>query len=286
MLIDGKKIADEIQLEIKGLVDKLPSPKPCLAVILVGDHPPSKIYVQRKTKACAEVGITSRRIDLPTDTSEGHLLAILDQLNADPAVDGILLQLPLPPQINPLKAISRLSPTKDVDGLHPINAGKLLIGDQTGFVPCTPLGVKVLLEKAGVEVAGKHALILGRSNLVGKPMAAILMQNYAGANATVTITHSRTRNLKELCLMADILIAAIGQPRFVKADMVKEGSVVIDVGINKITAPELPAGYQIVGDVDFDQVQHKCAMITPVPGGIGPMTIAMLLSNTMKAFVP
>ena len=208
----------------------------------------------------------------------------IEKLNLDNTVDGILLQLPLPAHINPIKVIRHIAPHKDVDGLHPANIGKLLIGDKDTFAPCTPQGIKVMLERSGVEVAGKHALIIGRSNLVGKPMAAILMQSAPGGNATVTVAHSRTANLKALSLMADIIIAAIGQPLFVTADMIKDGAVVIDVGINKIEDKTRTAGYRIVGDVDFDNVKGKCSFISPVPGGVGPMTIAMLLSNTLHAY--
>ncbi len=283
MLIDGKFIANQIQQEIKQTIAKMPGRRPCLAVIIVGDNPASQIYVQRKTQACADVGMTSSKIQLPATASEDELLAEIGKLNANPLVDGILVQLPLPPHMNTIKIINHISPAKDVDGLHPLNVGKMLIGDPKAFFPCTPLGIKELLIRAEVEVAGKHVLILGRSNLVGKPMAAILMQNIQGGNATVTLAHSRTTNLKGLCATADILIAAIGRPRFVTADMVKAGAVVIDVGINKIEAAN-KLGYKLVGDVDFEQVQAKCALITPVPGGVGPMTIVMLLSNTLKSY--
>lgn len=284
MIIDGKAIADQIQLEIQRQVESIQGRKPCLAVILVGNHPASKIYVNRKTQACEAAGILSLRQNLSEDISEQSLLNTLDALNANPDVDGILLQLPLPSHINTAHVLHRISPAKDVDGLHPYNAGKLLMGDTDGFAPCTPLGIKVLLERSGIQVAGRHALILGRSNLVGKPMASLLMQNAPGANATVTIAHSRSSNLKELCLQADILIAAIGSPKFVTADMVKNGAVIVDVGINKIEDLSSAKGYQIVGDVDFENVQEKCAFITPVPGGVGPMTIAMLLNNTVRSY--
>jgi methylenetetrahydrofolate dehydrogenase (NADP+) / methenyltetrahydrofolate cyclohydrolase len=285
MLIDGKKISTEIQQEIKDQIDLLSGRKPCLAVILVGDHPASKIYISRKTEACASVGIQSIRKQFPSDINDQELFNEINALNNDPNVDGILVQLPLPPHINPFKVMELISPSKDVDGFHPLNVGKMLIGETDGFFPCTPLGIKVLLERTGVEVTGKHALVLGRSNIVGKPMAALLMQSTPGGNATVTIAHSHTKNLKELCQTADILIAAIGNPRYVTADMVKEGAVVIDVGINKIADATKKSGYQIVGDVDFHNVEKKCSFITPVPGGVGPMTIAMLLSNTLKSYL-
>jgi methylenetetrahydrofolate dehydrogenase (NADP+) / methenyltetrahydrofolate cyclohydrolase len=284
VLINGKAIAEEIQKEIKLFVDKQPGPKPCLAVIIVGDHPPSVIYVNRKIQACAETGIESIRIALPADISEQNLIAKIEELNRNPTVNGILLQLPLPKHINPIHVVSRISPDKDVDGLHPVNVGKMLIGEKKAFLPCTPHGIQVLLERSNIEVSGKHVVILGRSNLVGKPMAAILMQNAPGANATVTVAHSRSSNLKDLCLSADILIAAIGQPKFVTKDMIKEGAIIVDVGINKIADDTQKSGYKIVGDVDFDNVKDKCAFITPVPGGVGPMTIAMLLWNTIQSF--
>lgn len=285
MIIDGKSIANEIQQEIKNFLSSLKGFKPCLAVIIVGDHAPSLMYVNRKTKACAEVGMESIKIALPATISENALIQEVEKLNQNSKVNGILIQLPLPAHINPIQVLRHISPDKDVDGLHPFNVGKMLIGEQDAFFPCTPYGIKVLLEHSHIDVSGKHVLILGRSNLVGKPMAAILMQNASGANATVTVAHSRSSNLKELCLSADIIIAAIGQPLFVKADMVKKGAVIIDVGINKIDDPSQKAGYRIVGDVDFDQVKEKCTAITPVPGGVGPMTIAMLLSNTLKSFM-
>jgi len=284
MIIDGKLIAAQIQNEIKQELTKRPGRRPCLAVVLVGNHPASLLYVERKRKACAEVDILSVKNHLPLNTSEATLIEEIEKLNLDNTVDGILLQLPLPAHINPIKVIRHIAPHKDVDGLHPANIGKLLIGDKDTFAPCTPQGIKVMLERSGVEVAGKHALIIGRSNLVGKPMAAILMQSAPGGNATVTVAHSRTANLKALSLMADIIIAAIGQPLFVTADMIKDGAVVIDVGINKIEDKTRTAGYRIVGDVDFDNVKGKCSFISPVPGGVGPMTIAMLLSNTLHAY--
>lgn len=282
MIIDGVMIAQQIHEEIRQQIAGLVGRPPCLAVVLVGDHPASKIYVQRKTKACAAVGITSIKRELPATLTTDELLQEIDALNRNPTVDGILVQLPLPKQIDTTQVLHQIDPSKDVDGLHPLNSGKLFLGDPSTFIPCTPLGIKVLLERSNIEVAGKHAVILGRSNLVGKPMAAILMQNALGGNATVTVAHSKSADLKKLCLMADVLIAAMGQPQFVTADMVKEGAVVIDVGINKI-ADNTSKGYQIVGDVDFDRVKDKASAITPVPGGVGPMTIAMLLSNTLKA---
>lgn len=284
MLIDGKAIAAQIQEEIKQEIMRIQGRRPCLAVILVGSHPPSQIYVKRKTVACESVGMRSIQRNFPEQMTEQELIKELELLNADPSVDGILVQLPLPRHMNPVTVLHHLSPQKDVDGLHPENAGKLLIGEQNGFVPCTPLGIKTLLMRSEIDVAGKHVLVMGRSNLVGKPMAALLMQNAPGANATVTIAHSKTQNIKTLSQLADILIVAMGQPKFVTAEMVKEGAVVVDVGINKIPSPDTNRD-QIVGDVDFNKVKDKCSFITPVPGGIGPMTIAMLLSNTLKSFL-
>lgn len=286
MLIDGKAIANQIQQELKEFLASHPGTiRPCLAVILVGEHPPSLIYVSRKTQACADIGIQSIRIDLPSNISEADLIHEIEKLNKTPNVNGILLQLPLPQHIRPLHVINHIHPTKDVDGLHPTNVGKMLIGETDGFLPCTPYGIQTLLKRSHLDITGKHVVIIGRSNLVGKPLAAILMQNHPAANATVTIAHSQTKHLKEICRSGDIVVAAIGQPKFVTADMVKEQAIVIDVGINKIVDPTHKSGYRIVGDVDFEHVQHRCAYITPVPGGVGPMTIAMLLSNTVKSFM-
>jgi len=285
MLIDGKKIANEIQKELKFSLDNISGPKPCLAVIIVGNHPPSLIYVSRKMQACAEVGIESIRIALPSEVSEEELILEIVKLNQNSRVNGILLQLPLPQHINPITVLREISPAKDVDGLHPFNVGKMLIGEDDAFFPCTPYGIKILLERSNIDISGKHVVIIGRSNLVGKPLAALLMQNTSGANATVTVAHSRSENLKNICLTADIIVAAIGQPLFLKADMIKEGAVIIDVGINKINDSSQKAGYKIVGDVDFDEVKGKCSFITPVPGGVGPMTIAVLLRNTFKSFI-
>lgn len=284
MIIDGEKVAADIQQEISHTIQFLTERKPCLAVILVGQHAPSQIYVNRKTQACEAVGIKSIRIQLPDSISEKDLISQIQQLNQDQTVDGILIQLPLPHHIHPQRVNFYIDPHKDVDGFHPLNMGKLLLGDSDGFVPCTPLGIKTLFERYQIEMTGRHAVVIGRSNIVGKPMAALLMQSTPGGNATVTIAHRHTVNLKELCRLADILIVAIGQPHFVQADMVKEGVVVIDVGINKIEDPSRKSGYRIVGDVDFAQVEPKCSYITPVPKGVGPMTIAMLLYNTLKSY--
>ncbi len=284
MIIDGKKIAEEIQQEIKQTIAGYSGRPPCLAVVIAGHHPPSQIYVNRKTQACLEVGIHSIREELPETISEKELLQKIEALNENPSVDGILVQLPLPPHINPIRITHHIRPDKDVDGFHPYNIGKLLIGETDGFIPCTPLGVKTLLERSSIEMTGKHALVIGRSNIVGKPMAALLMQNAPGGNATVTIAHRYSAELPTFCLLADIIIVAIGQPQFLKEEMIKEGAVVIDVGINKISNPAKKGSFQIVGDVDFARVAPKCSFITPVPGGVGPMTIAMLLNNTLLSY--
>lgn len=284
MIIDGKKVASEIELEIKEKVEKLTGRKPTLAVILVGAHPASIVYTNRKAEMCARVGISSIKKAFPETIDEKTLLEEIDKLNLDDTIDGILVQLPLPHHINPEKITTHIDPKKDVDGFHPMNIGNLLIGDSKGFYPCTPLGIKVLLERYKVDVSGKHVLILGRSNIVGKPMAAMLIQNKEFGNATVTIAHQKTKNLEDLTKIADILIVAIGKPLFIKKEMVKEGAVIIDVGINRIQDSTKKSGYQIVGDVDFENVKEKCSLITKVPGGVGPMTIAMLLSNTLESY--
>lgn len=284
MIIDGKKVAEEIQQEIQGKIQQLTARPPCLAVILVGRHPPSQIYVNRKTQACEIVGIRSMKYELPETTSEEELLVKVNELNEDPQVDGILVQLPLPHHINPMRITHCIHPSKDVDGFNPYNVGRLLIGETQGFLPCTPLGIKVLIERHSIDMTGKHALVIGRSNIVGKPMAALLMQGAPGGNATVTVAHRYSRDIKQFCLLADMIIVAIGQPKFITADMVKEGAIVIDVGINKIEDLTKKSGYQIVGDVDFENVAPKCSFITPVPGGVGPMTIAMLLHNTLQSY--
>ena len=283
MVINGKKIADEIRGEIKKSIAELKSPrKPGLAFLLVGHHAPSHTYVNMKKKACADVGIESHVYELPETITEQELLKKIEELNRDPVVDGILVQLPLPSHISEHKITLAIDPAKDVDGFHPINVGKLLLGQTDGFVPCTPLGIKVLLERAKIQVEKKHVVIVGRSNIVGKPLAALLIQKAPHCNATVTIAHSHTQNLPELTRQADILVAAVGRPRFITADMVREGAVVIDVGINR---EESPSGPRLVGDVDFENVEKKCSNITPVPKGIGPMTVTMLLQNTLQSFL-
>lgn len=284
MIIDGNKISKEIQKEVKEEVDSLPGRKPCLAFYLVGKNPASLIYVNNKIKACKEVGISTVKIEMPDTISEKELLDSIKGLNERKDVDGILVQLPLPSHIDVIRVTLAIDPDKDVDGFHPTNMGKLYLGQTDGFVPCTPLGIKTLLERYKIDVSGKHVVMIGRSNIVGKPMAALLMQSAKGGNATVTIAHSYTKNLNEICLLADIIIVAIGKSNFLKADMVKEGAVVIDVGISRIEDPTKPKGYRLTGDIDFPSLEKKCSFITPVPGGVGPMTIALLLQNTVKAY--
>lgn len=272
MIIDGKALAKEKRAEIAKQVEALKEKgvTPGLAVVLVGEDPASQIYVRNKHKACEEVGIYSRKITLPEETTEEELLKIIDELNNDPEIDGILVQLPLPKHIDPDKVILSISPDKDVDGFHPVNAGRLLAG-QDGFFPCTPLAVMELIKSAGVDVSGKEAVVVGRSNIVGKPVSMLLLRE----NATVTICHSKTKDLADVCRRADILVAAVGRPEMITSDYVKEGAVVIDVGINRVGEKK------VVGDVAFDEVKDKAAYITPVPGGVGPMTITMLLYNTL-----
>lgn len=284
MIIDGASIASQIHQELLSQIQHIVGRPPSLHVVIVGDHPPSQIYVKRKTEACKKIGIDSRTYQISPDISEAELLKQIFDLNQNPEVDGILVQLPLPKHINPNHITQAIDPSKDVDGFHLVNLGKLILGDPSGFIPCTPLGIQTLLERSSISLSGKHVVILGRSQIVGKPLALLLMQHTPQANATVTVANSLTKNLKEICQSADVLVAAMGQPLFVKADMIKPGAVIIDVGINRISAPELPKGYRIVGDVDFEEVQKLCSHITPVPGGVGPMTIAMLLNNTVKSY--
>lgn len=281
-LIDGKAIAQVIQEKIAGSISALSHRKPGLAFVLVGNDPGSEAYIRMKKKRCREVGISSFDCELPASISEQRLLEEIEKLNHNPDVDGILVQLPLPDHINAMNIVSAVDPSKDVDGFHPLNVGKMLIGENDGFLPCTPHGVQVMLTHAQIPIHGKHVVIVGRSNIVGKPLAAILMQKAPHCNATVTVVHSQSENLKEICRSADILVAAMGNPHFIKKEMVREGAVVIDVGINRIATPE---GKQIiVGDVDFQEVAPLCSHITPVPGGVGPMTIAILLSNTLLSY--
>jgi methylenetetrahydrofolate dehydrogenase (NADP+) / methenyltetrahydrofolate cyclohydrolase len=283
-ILDGKAVADKILLSLKQAVLQSRKRPPSLAVVLVGNDPASAIYVERKTKACQETLFHSIKKDFLATVDENTLASYIQELNANPEVDGILVQLPLPPHIDEKRIITLVDPQKDVDGFHPVNLGKLVIEDPSGFVPCTPFGIKMLLVESGIDLTGKNVVIIGRSLIVGKPLALLLMQKEKGMNATVTVVHSKTLDLSAICQKADVLIAAIGKPLFVKEDMVKEGAVVIDVGINRLEDPAAKKGYRIVGDVDFETVVKKAAHITKVPGGIGPMTIAMLLFNTFKSW--
>jgi methylenetetrahydrofolate dehydrogenase (NADP+)/methenyltetrahydrofolate cyclohydrolase len=284
-IIDGTIVAESIRAELRGRIAALRTKGivPGLAVILVGDDPASATYVRMKGKACEELGIRSETIVRPGNLSERDLLAEIDRLNLDPGTHGILVQLPLPRHIDPNLVMERIDPRKDVDCFHPINVGRILIGEGEGFQPATPSGVQELLLRSGNDPAGKHVVICGRSNIVGKPLAAMLMQKRPGADATVTLCHSRTNDLASLTRQADILISAMGIPRFIKADMVKAGAVVIDVGTSRVEDPSHPKGSRLVGDVDFEAVREKAKAITPVPKGVGPMTIVMLMRNTVLA---
>jgi methylenetetrahydrofolate dehydrogenase (NADP+)/methenyltetrahydrofolate cyclohydrolase len=277
-IINGTQIAEQIIQEIKEVVAQIQGRKPGLAFILVGNNPASESYIRSKDKACNATNMKSILLRLPVETTQEQLISHIDHLNNDPSIDGILVQLPLPSHIQESIITQAISPQKDVDGFHPINQGKLLQGDDTALIPCTPHGIKVLLEKSQIRVSGKHVVIVGRSNIVGKPLAALLMQKKPGCNATVTICHSQTENLSAVTRTADILIAAIGHPLFISKEMVKPGATVIDVGINRVEG-------KIVGDVDFDQVAPITTYITPVPRGVGPMTIAMLIKNTLLSFL-
>jgi methylenetetrahydrofolate dehydrogenase (NADP+)/methenyltetrahydrofolate cyclohydrolase len=284
-VIDGRAIAAQIQRELAQRVAALNQRgvRPGLAFVRVGEDPASKVYVGRKEKTCAELGIFSETHVLPERTREAELLALLQKLNADARLHGILVQAPLPKSIPEAIVYATVLPQKDVDGFHPVNVGKLMLGDPTGFQPCTPAGIRELLVRSNVKTDGAEVVILGRGNIVGKPMAAMLCQKAAGANATVTICHSATRDLPAHCRRADILIAAMGVAEFVKADMVKPGATVIDVGVNRVADPAAKTGSRLVGDVDFARVQPVAGKITPNPGGVGPMTIAMLMQNTVRA---
>lgn len=282
-LIDGKEVANRVREGLKAEIAELTAAghTPGLAVVLVGEDPASQVYVGSKVKACAELGLYSQKWALPAETTQEELVELIHKLNADDRIHGILVQSPPPPHIDEEAVILNIDPRKDVDGFHPVNVAKLVLEEEEGFVPCTPLGCMELLKAYGIETAGKHAVVVGRSMIVGKPMANLLVAKKA--NATVTIAHSRTKDLPGLCRTADIIVAAVGRPEMIKADFVKEGAVVIDVGINRIPDATRPRGYRIVGDVDFEAVKDRCSHITPVPGGVGPMTIAMLMANTVKA---
>lgn len=284
-LLNGKETAQAIKDSLKIEVAQLAThgaPVPHLAAVLVGSNGASETYVASKVKSCQEVGFKSTLIRLEEETTELKLLEIIRELNADPEVDGILVQLPLPAHISAEEVINTIDPSKDVDGFHPISVGRMVLGQPT-FVPATPYGIMLMLEHHKIDTKSKHALVIGRSNIVGRPMSVLLSSAGNPGNCTVTICHSSTKNLEEYCRSADILVAALGRPGFVKADMVKEGAVVIDVGITRVADATKKSGYRISGDVDFDAVAPKCSYITPVPGGVGPMTIAALLKNTYKA---
>jgi methylenetetrahydrofolate dehydrogenase (NADP+)/methenyltetrahydrofolate cyclohydrolase len=284
-LIDGRAIAAQIHQETARRIAALQARglRPGLAFVRVGEDPASQVYVGMKEKMCARLGIDSQTQVLPESTSQAELLEVIDRLNRDARFHGILVQAPLPRPLNQATVYASVDPAKDVDGFHPVNVGKLMLGDPTGFVPCTPGGVHELLIRSGVTVAGAEVVILGRGNIVGKPMASLLVQKARHANATVTICHSLTRDIPAHCRRADIIIAAIGVAEFLKADMVRPGAVVIDVGVNRVSDPAARSGYRLVGDVDFAGVQPLAGRITPNPGGVGPMTIALLMQNTVRA---
>jgi len=283
-LILGKTVSESIYAELRGRIESLKSKgiTPGLAVVLVGSDPASEVYVRMKGKKCEELGMHSVTIVMPESTTEKELLDKVEQLNKDVAVHGLLVQLPLPSHIDEKKVIYAIDPKKDVDCFHPVNVGKMLIGEPD-FLPATPAGVQQMLVRSGIETKGKHVVVVGRSNIVGKPMVAMMMQKGPASDSTVTVVHSRTRDLPSITRLADILIVAMGKPNFVTADMVKEGVVIIDVGTNRIDDPNSPKGSRLVGDVDFEGVKNKAAAISPVPGGVGPMTICMLMANTVHA---
>jgi len=284
-LIDGTAVAKQMRDELAAEIATLAAGgvTPGLAVVLVGENPASQVYVRMKGKACEAAGLYSETHRLPAETSEAEVLALVDRLNGDPRIHGILVQLPLPRQIASQRVLQRIAPAKDVDGFHPENVGKVFVGDPSGFRPATPYGVQQLLVRSGVETTGAQAVIVGRSNIVGRPMAALLLQDGPGGNATVTVCHSRTRNIAAVTRTADILIVAIGKPEFVTGEMVRPGAVVIDVGVNRVDDPATKSGYRLVGDVRFAEAAEVASAITPVPGGVGPMTITMLLYNTVQA---
>jgi methylenetetrahydrofolate dehydrogenase (NADP+) / methenyltetrahydrofolate cyclohydrolase len=284
-LIDGNAVGEalraELAVEIRAL--RARGVTPGLAAVLVGDDPASATYVRMKGKACDAAGLYHETLRLRQETTEAELLGLVERLNADHKIHGILVQLPLPTHISTERVLHRVAPEKDVDGFHPENVGKVAIGDPTGFRPATPFGVQQLLVRSGIDTTGKHVVIVGRSVIVGRPMAALLLQNGPGGNATVTVCHSRTHDLKAVTRLADILIVAIGKPEFVTGDMIKPGAVVIDVGVNRVEDPSTKKGYRLVGDVKFAEAKHIAGAISPVPGGVGPMTITMLLTNTVQA---
>ena len=283
MNIDGKKVAEDVLAECAGEIATLKAAgvTPGLAVVLVGEDPASQVYVNSKVKKCGELGLFSKKVAMPTETTQEELMAVVLELNADPAIHGILVQSPPPPHIDEGAVVRAIDPRKDVDGFHPENVAKLVLEDPSGFVPCTPAGCMRLIAESGVSTSGANAVVVGRSMIVGKPMANLLMAK--GADATVTVAHSRTRDLAAVCRQADILVAAVGRPEMITGDFVKEGAVVIDVGINRVEDATKKRGYRLTGDVLFAEAAPKAKAITPVPGGVGPMTIALLISNTVKA---
>ena len=282
-LIDGRAVAEKVYAELRDEIAGLKSRgvTPGLAVVLIGDDPASRAYVRAKDRMCRELGLHSVKLELPATTTQEELLARVDELNRDENIHGILVQSPPPPQIDEAAIVGALDPRKDVDGFHPLNVAKLALEDDSGFVPCTPLGCLRLLRETSIALSGANVVVLGRSMIVGKPMALLLMRK--GIDATVTVVHSRTKNISDICQRADVIIAAIGRPHFVSTEFVREGATVIDVGINRVEDPGNERGYKLVGDVAFDSVSKVAGAITPVPGGVGPMTIAMLMSNTIKA---
>ncbi|MBW2460154.1 MAG: bifunctional 5,10-methylenetetrahydrofolate dehydrogenase/5,10-methenyltetrahydrofolate cyclohydrolase [Deltaproteobacteria bacterium] len=285
-IISGRDISEEMRAELTDEVAALKADTgvvPGLAVVLVGADPASQMYVGMKNKAAKAMGINSRQVDLPADATEDELLGVIDGLNADPGIHGILVQLPVPDHIGEAKVIEAIDPAKDIDGFHPMSVGRLATGSGDFFAPCTPAGVVEMLTRSGHDPSGKHVVIVGRSNIVGKPLAALLMRKAPGGNATVTVAHSRTPDLGAVTRTADILIVAMGRPEMITADMVSEGTVVIDVGTNRVDDDTRERGYRVCGDVLFDEVSEKVAAISPVPGGVGPMTITMLLANTVKS---
>jgi methylenetetrahydrofolate dehydrogenase (NADP+) / methenyltetrahydrofolate cyclohydrolase len=283
-VIDGNRIAADLIAELKAEVAAIPGRRPCIALVRVGDDPASVSYVRKKGQTAAEVGIESRVLLPPADIEQSALETLVDNLNSDPNVDGILVQSPLPGKLDERAIFGRIAPEKDVDGLNPVSLGKVAQDDDSGFSPCTPSGIMELLARSSVSLEGKHVVVIGRSLLVGKPAALLALQRKAGANATVTVCHSKTTDLPSITRQADVLIAAIGRPEFVTADMVKPGAVVIDVGVSRVADSTRKTGYRLVGDVHFPSVAPLASKITPVPGGVGPMTVAMLMKNTVKAF--
>ena len=284
-IIDGKKIGEAMRRDLAPEIAALKARDvtPGLAVVLVGENPASQVYVRMKGKACQDLGMHSETIRLPVEAGESELLDVIDRLNEDPAIHGMLVQLPLPRQIDETRVLHRILPGKDVDGFHPENVGKVSIGDPTGFRPATPYGVQQMLVREAVETAGAHVVIVGRSNIVGRPMASLLLHKGKGADATVTVCHSRTRDIGAVTRQADILIVAMGKPEFVRGDMIRPGAVVVDVGVNRVDDPAAEKGYRLVGDVAYAEALEVASAITPVPGGVGPMTITMLLYNTVQA---